>query len=161
MTLAWLRRHRLSVTVAAALLIITVLVGIGVKRDDEPPLERDCAMVLSLARQMHEDSEWADDGLSHSSDPDEIVERKSALSDKLLAAAQSAKTSELKQPLTVWADAMALNARLQREGNAMNGDDMPPREWVAGAQQYNTMTVEALNALDQHCPGVKQTVYGR
>ncbi|MEB3020640.1 hypothetical protein [[Mycobacterium] crassicus] len=134
-------------------------IAVWVTHDSRTPLQKDCAEVSDLGRQAHDLGTWMNDGLdNHTIDNlDEIVDRESTLSDRLRAAAGSVTTSEMKQPLATWADAMALSAQLQRESNAAAGADPSP-EWMGNAYRYNAMVSEALDALDRRCPGLKQLV---
>lgn len=162
MTSSWLRRRWLWVLTAAILVASGGAATVWNTHDGATPLEKDCAAVEDLGRQSQELTTWMNTGLDDGTldDPGEIVERESTLGDKLRAAAGSVTTPEMKKPLATWADAMGLNAQLQREANKMSAEGYPPREWVANVHKYNTMTDEALDALNQQCPGLKQVVRG-
>lgn len=162
MTSSWLPRRWLWVLTAGVLVASTSGAVVWIARDRATPLEKDCATVQDLGRQTNELGAWMNTG-SDAGTVDkvhEIVERQSALSHKMRAAAGSVTTPGMKKPLNTWADAMALNAQLQREANRAAPGEDPPAQWMIDAHRSNLLTDEALDALNQECPGLKQVVRG-
>ncbi|WP_250150359.1 hypothetical protein [Mycolicibacter acidiphilus] len=145
-------------------LVLAAAVAAGVvwvTHDSTTPLEKDCATVRDLGGQLHELGVWMTARFDDNTDDDlsDVVERQSALDGRLRAAAEAVSTPELRKPLRVWADALALDAKLQREANESTASDPQP-QWVREAQEANLLSDDAIAALDQQCPGLKRTVLG-
>ena len=117
------------------------------------PARHDCDTVLGLAGRSHELGLWMN---SANPGPVETADRQAELATAVRGAADAVHTPTLVPALRIWADALDLDATLQRRA----GDAGVDPQWLDDSYRVAAMTADAVHTLDSGCPGTATAVSG-